>query len=743
MEAHSILIIIIFIFLIILVSECASRDTISANQEIKDGETIVSQGEMYEMGFFSPGNSKNRYLGIWYKKISTCTVVWVANRGTPITDKSSIFKVTKEGNLIILSGGGNTVVWSSNSTAASGNALVVEVQLLDTGNLVVWDKKKDPNRNLIWQSFDYPGDTYLPGMKFGKNFETGIEWRLTSWKSPDDPAPGVYHYYVEIKGYPQILTWRGEDVIARFGPWNGLGFSGFPTDISNAIYSVEFVNNEKDVYYKYELKSSVIMRVVLTWEGKTLVLHWIERIQEWVVYGDASVDSCGRFALCGPYGSCSINTHPPCSCMEGFVPKNQQQWDASDWSSGCKRKKALNCGNTDGFRKIAGGVKVPDTRKSYYNVSMSLGECEMTCKRDCSCTAYASLDISNGGSGCLLWFHELMDTREYDSKQDLYLKMAASELQGQVVHQSGPNKWNMIVIVFLLMSLFLLLPALAYASRKMKKGTYMKRRGHTRYMFDDKKTSMRMELLDNLQFFNLTEVARATDNFNVSNKIGEGGFGPVYKGVLEDGQEVAVKRLSETSQQGLDEFKNELTCIAKLQHRNLVKLLGYCIHEYELLLIYEYMPNNSLDFSLFDEARSLMLDWPKRFVIINGMARGILYLHQDSRLQIIHRDLKAGNILLDSNMNPKISDFGLARKFVGHDDNAKTKKVVGTYGYISPEYAVHGRFSIKSDVFSFGVLVLEIICGKKNREFTHENHGDNLLGHAWRLYKENKASCRR
>ncbi|KAM0042687.1 putative protein kinase RLK-Pelle-DLSV family [Helianthus debilis subsp. tardiflorus] len=201
---------------------------------------------------------------------------------------------------------------------------------------------------------------------------------------------------------------------------------------------------------------------------------------------------------------------------------------------------------------------------------------------------------------------------------------------------------------------------------------------------------------------------------------------------------VAIKRLSETSKQGLDEFKNEVICIAKLQHWNLVKLIGYCMHGNGMILIYEYMANKSLDTILFDETKSLMLDWPRRLNIIYGIARGILYLHQDSRLQVIHRDLKAGNILLDGDMNPKISDFGLARKFVGSDTAAMTRKVVGTYGYISLEYAVHRRFSVKSDVFSFGVLVLEIVSGKKNKGFYHKDHNDNLLGHAWRLYKEGR-----
>ncbi|XP_059439419.1 cysteine-rich receptor-like protein kinase 15 [Corylus avellana] len=243
---------------------------------------------------------------------------------------------------------------------------------------------------------------------------------------------------------------------------------------------------------------------------------------------------------------------------------------------------------------------------------------------------------------------------------------------------------------------------------------------------------------EELSFMDLLTIVAATDNFSESNKLGKGGFGTVYKGVLPDGKEVAVKRLSRKSWQGLEELKNEVILIAKLQHRNLVKLLGCGIEGEEKLLIYEFMPNRSLDFFIFDSKKRTELDWKTCYNVIVGIARGLLYLHEDSRLKIIHRDLKPNNVLLDHEMVAKISDFGMARIFGENQYSANTQRVVGTYGYMAPEYAMEGLFSVKSDVFSFGVILLEIISGKKNSGFYLTEHAQTLLAYAWRLWNEGK-----
>ncbi|CAB4313744.1 unnamed protein product [Prunus armeniaca] len=237
-------------------------------------------------------------------------------------------------------------------------------------------------------------------------------------------------------------------------------------------------------------------------------------------------------------------------------------------------------------------------------------------------------------------------------------------------------------------------------------------------------------------YISLAAIHAATSNFSDSNKLGEGGFGPVYKGILNDGREVAIKRLSSLSEQGLEEFTNEVLLIMKLQHKNLVRLCGFCVDGEEKLLAYEFMPNSSLDVILFDSKKRARLDWSRRISIISGIARGILYLHEDSRLRIIHRDLKASNILLDNDMNPKISDFGMARIFVGSEGEANTATIVGTYGYMAPEYAMEGLYSVKSDVFAFGVLLIEIITGRRNAGFHLIRRVPSLIAYAWQLWNE-------
>ncbi|KAF5730606.1 putative ATP binding protein [Tripterygium wilfordii] len=550
-------------------------------------------------------------------------------------------------------------------------------------------------------------------MKIGKNLTSGHETFLTSWNSNEDPGRGQFSLRMDLRGFPQMFLWNGSAAHYRLGSWNGLHFTGTPelptTNLAVCNYQFEMSRNE--VYYKCVRSGVYVSRLVIN------ELGFVERFirtqtNAWVRIYEAPRDDCDYYNVCGADGICNVvNNSSSCDCMEGFVPKNVQEWGRKNWSGGCVRESPVDCQRKDGFQRQT-GLKLPDTSGSWFNTSMSLEECKEACFRNCSCIAYATSDIKTG-LGCLVWSSELLDMRRFDGGQDIYIRMGTSK--------PGMNKKTLVGIIVCSVVLGFLIVGLLVCIRQYK----LRKKGEKDVM--------------DLPIFGLAAIAKATDNFSIDNKLGQGGFGPVYKGTWIDGQEIAVKKLSKSSGQGLTEFKNEVILIAKLQHRNLVRLLGCCIEGEEKLLVYEYMPNKSLDFFIFDQIKGNLLDWQKRLHIIDGIARGLLYLHQDSRLRIIHRDLKASNVLLDKDMNPKISDFGLARMVGVDETEANTNRVVGTFGYMSPEYAVDGLFSVKSDVFSFGVLLLEIVSGKKNRGFSHPDHNHNLLGHAWRLWIEEKS----
>ncbi|XVF04055.1 hypothetical protein REPUB_Repub05bG0048000 [Reevesia pubescens] len=545
----------------------------------------------------------------------------------------------------------------------------------------------------------------------------------TSWKSTDDPAQGQYSFRIDLHGYPQLVVRKGSEVVFRAGSWNGLYFSiRKPNAKPSPFYSYQFVLNKNEVYFKVELHNiSAISRYAMNPSGVMQRFIWNERKEDWEVFSTAQADQCSVYGICGAYASCNSARFTTCACLEGFVPKSSSSgdWNSKDWSDGCIRRTPLACDSGDNFLKHT-RLELPDTSKSWANNSMSLKECKELCLRNCSCTAYANLDIREG-TGCLLWFDELIDMTEFtEDGQDLYIRLAKPELD-RIRRKMKPKEQKKAVIIAISITIATGMMVITVILYRRKKN-----------LSKEGKHKEKMEL----PLFDFATIANATDNFSSNNKLGQGGFGHVYKGMLKEGKEIAVKRLSKDSAQGLDEFKNEVTLIVKLQHRNLVKLFGCCIKGDERMLIYEYLPNGSLDYFIFDKTGNKLLDWHRRMHVIDGIARGLLYLHHDSRLRVIHRDLKASNILLDNHMNPKISDFGLARKLGGDQTEDKTRRVVGTYGYISPEYAFHGRFSMKSDVFSFGVLILEIITGKRSRGYSDHDH--NLLGHAWTLWTEER-----
>ncbi|KAL2327898.1 hypothetical protein Fmac_021325 [Flemingia macrophylla] len=591
---------ILFVPLLIVFIAADTSSNISQTQSLAYGNTLVSYPQgTFELGFFNLEETNKIYLGIRYKNIPLRNIIWVANVGNPMKDSSAILKLNSSGNLVLTHN--NTVVWSTSSPKEAQNPVV---ELLDSGNLVIRDgnSTNSNQEEYLWQSFDYPSDTMLPGMKIGWDLKRNHSRNLKSWKSNDDPAPGDLSWGIALNPYPEVIMMKGTEKYQRVGPWNGVQFSVFPEMTTNPIYHYEFVSNTEEVYYTWTLQqSSLITRAVLNQTTQQRIHYvWSDPDASWVVYSALPADECDHYGVCGANSYCKTSASPMCQCLQGFNPVSPEKWNSKNWSQGCVLKQPLSCTDnyTDQFVKYE-GMKVPETTHTWLDQNITLDECKAKCLKNCSCMAYTSSNISGTGSGCVIWFGQLFDIVMLQSGgQDLYIRIPASELESEGTKVNDKSEHRRTV---------------------RRSGSAM--------------------------------------------------------GKLVDGQEIAVKRLSSSSEQGITEFITEVKLIAKLQHRNLVKLLGCCVEGEEKLLVYEYMVNGSLDSFIF---------------VLNS-----IFALQNSR----------------SNES----------------------------GYMAPEYAVEGLFSIKSDVYSFGILLLEIICGIKNRALCHGNQTVNLVGYAWSLWKEDNA----
>ncbi|KAK8675381.1 hypothetical protein V6N13_033448 [Hibiscus sabdariffa] len=698
-----------------------SADTITLDHFIQDNndEVIVSAANIFALGFFSPASSTtNRYVGIWYYQIPVKTPVWVANRDNPINDTSGILRIDARGNLALFQGNQTLPVWSTNiSIAGSGNSFA---QILDSGNLVLL--QNDTGKELLWQSFDHPTNTWLSHMKIGFNLRTGVNQSYTSWKSPDDPGVGNYTFRMNPGVSPQMVLYKGTAPVWRSGTWTGKMWSGIPEMAQNFLFNDTFVNTDDELSFSSDtINAPLITRYVTNETGVTQRILWNNASQSWSISYSAPIEQCDFYGHCGPNGYCNpYSSGFECTCFPGFEPKSTQTWVIMrDGTGGCVRKSGSisMCGNGEGFVNFP-HTKVPDTSgvTAFVDMSIGLKQCAENCLKNCSCMAYASANSdTNGGVGCLTWHGDLVDARAYTTTgQDLYIRVDKNELarytKKGLLQKKGVLAGVIVssALVFLILVIFLR----CWVQRQRRDRS---RKGKNIISFTTFEESLGEKEIDestgngDLPYFDLSTIAAATNNFSSDNKLGQGGFGPVYKGVLLNGKEIAVKRLSKHSGQGIQEFKNEIVLIAKLQHRNLVSMLGCCIEGEEKMLIYEFLPNKSLDTIIFDKSKRSLLDWKKRFEIICGVARGMLYLHQDSRI------------------------------FGGDEIEGETKRVVGTYGYMSPEYAMQGHFSMKSDVYSFGILLLEIITGKKISSYFPDSPSLNLVGHVWELWKEDKA----
>ncbi|KAF3453655.1 hypothetical protein FNV43_RR04096 [Rhamnella rubrinervis] len=658
---------------------CYAEDTLTPGNELKDGDFLESPNKWFRLRFFDLGYGvSERYLGVEYtESYGEMKVVWVANRESPFNDTTGFLNIAGDGDLVLNDGYGTSININSERPAMSSSNSTTSATLVDSGNFIL-----EAGEEIVWQSFDYPTDTILPGMKFGlfglKQGQLRYAF-FTSWMSPGVPAPGAFTLGVDPNNTNQLAIWRRGLVYWRSGDWNGKVFSNMPDVILEyyaKYFQFKYILNENECYFSYSLVND-------SWSS------WIE------------VNSSGEVRLFVDMRAGTGRTLQPLSSCDA---------QEKDKLKGCIEQKPSNCSGGDKFIITTGRMRNWGIIQD--NSSLGLSDCKEICKNDCFCKAYKS--AQSNGTGCLFSGDQKGDHLDSGNQTEIFYFRQGKARRG--ICWGLANQGTEVFIH----ELGTRIAAIHGISGTNK----LKLKGQQDY---------------ELPLFRFSTIENATSHFSNANKLGQGGFGPVYKGNLADGQEIAVKRLSKGSGQGVEEFKNEVMLISNLQHRNLVRVLGCCIEGEEKILVYEYLPNNSLDSFLFDETKRALLDWKKRIDIIEGIAQGLLYLHKYSRLKIIHRDMKNSNVLLDSKMNPKISDFGTAKIFGENESRANTNRIIGTYGYMPPEYAINGLFSEKSDVFSFGVMMLEILSGKKNTAFHPSNGCSNLLEYAWNLWREERS----
>ncbi|XP_078168591.1 putative receptor protein kinase ZmPK1 [Carex rostrata] len=691
---------------------------LGASLSVKDpSQVLKSTNGAFTCGFHNSSPTAFTF-SIWFSKSAKYTSVWTANLNRPVYRTRSIIRLSKDGNLVLKDFDGG-VVWSSN--VSTRDAYRAELQ--DTGNLVI----KSRGNNTLWQSFDSPTDTLLPNQPITANIN------LIAYRSP--LSSDYYRFYFDDN---YVLSLRYENINLTLStiywpdPVNSVYGNGRVTSMTRRYGSFDvnglFTSSDGLRFEASDLGLGVWRRLTLDSDGNLRLYSLNETDGTWSISYLALSQQCKIHGLCGTNGICMYAPQPTCTCPPGFKMN-----DTSDWSKGCSRTS-----NNNTKRWF---VHVPSTDYwgSDINVTTttSIEECKDICRNYSSCEG---IEYHPGKGDC--YAKEFLFNGKYRPGYpgDIYLKLSQRNdaFSEQLFHtrvlnpicngtetdvmvplqqQSAKGKTPWAYLYWFLLALFVI--ELFFISFGCC------------FMFGKERNPVEKEegykLVSN-QFRKYTyrELEKASNKFK--DVIGQGGSGVVYKGVLRDGRVAALKKLDVVNQ-GEQEFQAELSVIGQIYHMNLVRIWGFCSEKSHRILVTEFVENGSLDKALFGTGTSsILLGWKQRYKIATGVAKGLAYLHHECLEWVIHCDVKPENILLDQEFEPKITDFGLSKLLHRSGGNSMLSQIRGTRGYIAPEWATNLPITAKVDVYSYGVMLLELVMGVRVSDCVIDNgEGVNML----------------
>ncbi|KAJ9694809.1 hypothetical protein PVL29_010335 [Vitis rotundifolia] len=672
---------------------------------------ITSPDKSFTCGFYGMG--ENAYwFSIWFTNSKERTVVWMANRNRPVNGRGSRISLQRDGTMMLRDADGLTV-WETNTTSTD----VDRAELLDTGNLVL----KDPRGKILWQSFDFPTDTLLPNQIFTTST------KLISILRRGDFSSGYFNLLFDNDNVLRMM-YDGPEISRLYWPNPDLDvFGNGRTNFNSSRTAVldemgRFLSSDKLSFNASDMGFGVKRRLTMDYDGNLRLYSLNHSTGLWVISWKALSQQCKVHGLCGRNGICIYTPEPKCSCPPGYEVS-----DPSDWSKGCKSKFNQSCSQTQQFKF----VELPQTDyygfDLNYSKSVSMEACRKICLDDCLCQGFGYRLTGEGN--CYAKSTLFNGYKSPNFPGSLYLKLpvdvetsAPTVLNGsdlicgskevEVVHSSSVydtvSKKIRWVYLYSFASAIGAIEVLFIVS-----GWWFLFRVHN---VPSSAEDGYGPISSPFRRFSYTELKKATNNFKV--ELGRGGFGAVYKGVLEDERAVAVKKLGDATQ-GEGEFWAEVSTIGKIYHMNLVRMWGFCSEGRHRLVVYEHVENLSLDKHLFSTS---CLGWKERFNVAVGTARGLAYLHHECLEWVIHCDVKPENILLDNGFEPKIADFGLAKLSQrGGPGSGEFSRIRGTKGYMAPEWAMNLPITAKVDVYSYGVVVLEMVRGIRLSKWVGED----------------------